>query len=246
MQTPFSVNCPLGTFHDKSNEMCIGCPADQYQDTEAQRECMSCPAATSTNGKTRQRWVTDCKKGRGQLQVSFALIALMIDFRKMKVARKYPHHSTWSFHPPLIPIWFFSHMLLHQRSCWNCQTVSSSSRNIAFMTSLSSLFVSRTFIDDRKWNEYGVVDRIRGRWCRGDFWSHCVSDLLQSAQVAGLRYSCFTYLIPSLLYFNFTFLLLARGYWVIVRLFWNGNTSEYISDHSSSSNKKRGRKSRYD
>ncbi|XP_078609400.1 sushi, von Willebrand factor type A, EGF and pentraxin domain-containing protein 1-like isoform X2 [Branchiostoma floridae x Branchiostoma japonicum] len=55
----YCVNCPVGTY--KSADSCELCPYGQYQDQEAQQECLSCPDGTDTIRMGAVN-ITECRK----------------------------------------------------------------------------------------------------------------------------------------------------------------------------------------
>eukprot|EP00058_Branchiostoma_floridae_P019117 XP_002604606.1 hypothetical protein BRAFLDRAFT_92840 [Branchiostoma floridae] len=55
----YCVNCPVGTY--KSGDSCELCPYGQYQDQEAQQECLSCPNGTDTIRMGAVN-ITECRK----------------------------------------------------------------------------------------------------------------------------------------------------------------------------------------
>ncbi|XP_066290421.1 sushi, von Willebrand factor type A, EGF and pentraxin domain-containing protein 1-like [Branchiostoma lanceolatum] len=55
----FCVNCPVGSY--KSGDSCVLCPHGQYQDQEAQQECLSCPEGTNTIRMGAVN-ITECRK----------------------------------------------------------------------------------------------------------------------------------------------------------------------------------------
>lgn len=58
------VNCPVGYFFSSTG--CQACAEDNYQDNEAQIECVTCPSGTSTFGQTGSKGNEDCQ---GQLKL---------------------------------------------------------------------------------------------------------------------------------------------------------------------------------
>ena len=55
-----TVSCPVGTYHNTTNDTCVTCPVDSYQDQEEQLSCKTCPTGSSTWGIEGARWVEYC------------------------------------------------------------------------------------------------------------------------------------------------------------------------------------------
>jgi len=56
------VNCPVGYFFSSTG--CQACAEDNYQDKEAQIECVTCPSGTSTFGQTGSKGNENCQELR--------------------------------------------------------------------------------------------------------------------------------------------------------------------------------------
>ncbi|XP_031572412.1 low-density lipoprotein receptor-related protein 6-like isoform X2 [Actinia tenebrosa] len=56
------VNCPVGYYHNVSQDNCEMCPVDSYQDKEGQVDCMKCKEGLSTLGLQSARTINQCRE----------------------------------------------------------------------------------------------------------------------------------------------------------------------------------------